>query len=77
MQIVSYRTKNGGKMEEKILKILNNIIENERLENIPEKEKKEIKFNVNKNNSISFIVYGNIILKITFQKIICLLKLER
>lgn len=55
-------------MEEKILEILNNIINNISDEVIPQIEREKVTFNVNKNSSVSFMVFKNIFLKITFQK---------
>ncbi|MBR1654366.1 MAG: hypothetical protein IJ690_05410 [Clostridia bacterium] len=55
-------------MEDKILEILNNIVNSISNDIIPQNEKEKIVVNVNKNNSISFFVFNNILLKITFQK---------
>lgn len=55
-------------MEDKILDILNKIIENINDDIIPQNEREKITYNVNKNRSISFMVFKNILLKITFQK---------
>lgn len=55
-------------MEEKILGLLNSIIGNMSDEFISSTERDEITFNINKNNSISFMAFNNILLKITFQK---------
>lgn len=55
-------------MEDKILEILNNIINSINEDTIPKNEREKIIYNLNKNGSISFIVFKNILLKITFQK---------
>lgn len=55
-------------MENKILEILNNIVSNISEDIISQDERKKITVNINKNNSISFTVFKNILLKITFQK---------
>lgn len=55
-------------MENKILEILDTIINSISDELIPQKEREKITFNVNKNGSVSFMVFKNILLKITFQK---------
>lgn len=55
-------------MEDKILEILDNIINSISEEIIPQREREKIVFNINKNSSISFITFKNILLKITFQK---------
>ena len=55
-------------MEESILEILENIIKSISDDIIPESEREKISFNINKNGSVSFNVFKNILLKITFQK---------
>ena len=55
-------------MENEILEILNNIIRNISDEKIDQSEREKISFNVNKNNSTSFVAFKNILLKITVQK---------
>lgn len=55
-------------MENKILEILNNIVSNISEEIISQDEREKITVNVNKNSSVSFMVFKNILLKITFQK---------
>lgn len=55
-------------MENKILELLNNVVDNIDDEIIAKAEKEVVKCNVNKNNSISYMVYKNILLKITIQK---------
>lgn len=55
-------------MEDEILEILNIIINNISNEIIPQNEREKIVYNINKNSSISFMVFKNILLKITFQK---------
>ena len=56
-------------MEDKILGILDSIINNISDDIISKDEREKITINVNKNNSISFTVFKNILLKITFQKV--------
>ena len=55
-------------MEDKILEILDTIINNISDEIIPQDEREKISINVNKNSSVSFIVFNNILLKVTFQR---------
>ncbi len=55
-------------MENKILEILDTIINSISDEIIPQHEREKIVFNVNKNGSVSFVAFKNILLKITFQK---------
>lgn len=55
-------------MENEILEILNKIISNISNEKIEQSEREKISFNVNKNNSTSFMAFKNILLKITVQK---------
>ena len=55
-------------MENKILEILKNIVDTISDETISTLEKDKIKAKLNKNNSISFISFNNILLKITFLK---------
>ena len=55
-------------MENKILEILNNIVSNISEKIISQDEREKITVNVNKNSSVSFMVFKNILLKITFQK---------
>ena len=55
-------------MENEILQILNNIINEIDEKKITKQERQAIKYKENKNNSISFLAYNNIILKITIQK---------
>ena len=55
-------------MEDKILEILDTIINDISNETIPQNEREKIIINVNKNGSVSFVVFKNILLKITIQK---------
>lgn len=55
-------------MENKILEILNDIVNTINDTVVPKDEREDITFNVNKNDSISFNVFKSILLKITFQK---------
>lgn len=55
-------------MENEILEILKNIIDTISDETISKLEREQIKININKNDSISFMAFNNILLKITFQK---------
>lgn len=63
-------------MENKILEILNNIVSNISVEIISQDEREKITVNVNKNSSVSFMVFKNILLKLHFRKQKCLSKLE-
>lgn len=55
-------------MENEILEILEKIINTISEDTITKLERDKIKANVNKNDSISFMAFNNILLKITFQK---------
>ena len=55
-------------MENEILEILEKIINTTSEDTITKLERDKIKANVNKNDSISFMAFNNILLKITFQK---------
>ena len=55
-------------MEENILEILENIIKSISDDIIPKSEREKISFNINKKGSVSFNVFKNILLKITFKK---------
>ena len=55
-------------MKNEILEILKNIIDTISDETISKLERDKIRTNINKNDSISFMAFNNILLKITFQK---------
>lgn len=55
-------------MENEILKILQTIVSSISEDIISSSEKDSVKASINKDNSISFMVFHSILLKITFQK---------
>ena len=55
-------------MKNRVLDILNNIVENLSEESVIKADREKITYKENKNDSISYSVFKNIILKITFQK---------